>query len=144
MLSFVFPLLADSNANIKVQVFVLRKDTADTIGVKSKELIRNNQSVKKLQMMCIIFDGCIHPHQHPGQRRRLGHLGFPALTRLRLKSSVVTTHTRSSSRRRSVFWLPWQLGRILASYICKILIFLLKDLPSAHQHQVCRYGMRHP
>ena len=82
MLSFVFPLLADSNANIKVQVFVLRKDTADTIGVKSKELIRNNQSVKKLQMMCIIFDGCIHPHQHPGQRRRLGHLGFPALTRL--------------------------------------------------------------
>ena len=46
MLSFVFPLLADSNANIKVQVFVLRKDTTDTIGVKSKELIRNNQSVK--------------------------------------------------------------------------------------------------
>ena len=90
--------------------------------------------------MCIIFDGCIHPHQHPGQRRRLGLLGFPALTRLQLKSSVVTTHTR----RRSVFWLPWQLGRILASYICKILIFLLKDLPSAHQHQVCRYGMRHP
>ena len=46
MLSFVFPLLADSNANIKVQVFVLRKDTADTLGVKSKELIRNNQSAK--------------------------------------------------------------------------------------------------
>ena len=90
--------------------------------------------------MSIIFDGCIHPHQHPGQRRRLGHLGFPALTRLQLKSSVVTTHTR----KRSVFWLPWQLGRIRAIYICKILIFLLKDLPSAHQHQVCRYGMRHP
>ena len=140
MLSFVFPLLADSNANIKVQVFVLRKDRADTIGVKSKELFRNNQSVKNTSNDVHHFDGCIHPHQHPGQRRRLGLLGFPALTRLQLKSSVVTTHTR----RRSVFWLPWQLGRILASYICKILIFLLKDLPTAHQHQVCRYGMRHP
>ena len=88
--------------------------------------------------MCIIFDGCIHPHQHPGQRRRLGLLGYPALTPLPLKSSVATILTR----RRSLFWLPWQLGRIRASYICKILIFLLKDLPSAHQHQVCRYGMR--
>ena len=46
MLSFVFPLLADSNANMKVQAFVLRKETADIIGVKSKELICNNQSVK--------------------------------------------------------------------------------------------------
>ena len=46
VLSFVFPLLADSNANMKVQVIVLRKDTADIIGVKSKELICNNQSVK--------------------------------------------------------------------------------------------------
>ena len=46
MLSFVFPMLADSNANVKVQVFVLRKDTADIIGVKSKELSCNNQSVK--------------------------------------------------------------------------------------------------
>ena len=32
MLSFIFPLLADSDAKIKVQIFVLRKDTADLIG----------------------------------------------------------------------------------------------------------------
>ena len=39
MLSFVFPLLADSDANMNVQIFVLRKDTADIIGkhVRMKE-----------------------------------------------------------------------------------------------------------
>ena len=46
MLSFVFPLLADSKVKMKVQVFVLRKDTTDTIGVKFREPIRINQSVK--------------------------------------------------------------------------------------------------
>ena len=43
MLSFVFPLLADGDANIKVQIFVLRKDTADIIGkhIRMEEPVYN-------------------------------------------------------------------------------------------------------
>ena len=33
---WVFPLLADQDADIKVQMFVLRKDTADILGRKKK------------------------------------------------------------------------------------------------------------
>ena len=77
MLSFVFPLLADSNANIKVQVFVLRKDTADIIGVESNELIRNNQSVKNTSNDVHHFWRLHSPSPASWAKEKAGSLGLP-------------------------------------------------------------------
>ena len=35
--SWIFPLLADGNGNLKMQIFVLRKDTADILGKNCNE-----------------------------------------------------------------------------------------------------------
>ena len=51
MLGFVFPLLADSNVNNKVQVFVLRKDTADTIHLDPDLLVVCASSRSKVPLV---------------------------------------------------------------------------------------------
>ena len=47
--SWIFPLLADKDAKIKVQIFVLRKDTADIPGMNCKQGLENKLASSKLR-----------------------------------------------------------------------------------------------
>ena len=45
--SWIFPLLADKEAKMKVQIFVLRKDTADILG-KNQHLVGHDISLNSI------------------------------------------------------------------------------------------------
>ena len=51
--SWIFPLLADSNGNLKMQIFVLRKDTADILGKNCNNVRVNIQT--SVHFMCSIL-----------------------------------------------------------------------------------------
>ena len=107
VLSFVFPLLADGDANIKVQIFVLRKDTADIIGkhVRMKEPV---YSLDGNHLAYLLYQPFILS-QLLGQWRRQSHTTSQASRLLTLRSSVETTRMR---RRSASFW-AWGLGKLV-------------------------------
>ena len=106
-LRFIFPLLADGDANMNVQIFVLRKDTADIIGkhVRMKEPVYSLDGNHLLYLL----DQPFILSQLLGQWRRQSHKTLQASRRLTSRSSVETI----LMRRRSASCWALGLGKLV-------------------------------